>query len=95
MSFPTPYFSLVSPIEDKVIEAESQAVLNTVTEDDFQDALEQISEALGTMRTRGRELRVGLLQTQIKAEKDWHNTAEKMNIFYSKESTQKLIFYCA
>jgi hypothetical protein len=34
-----------------VIEAESQAVLNSLTEHDFQDAL-QIAESLGTVHTR-------------------------------------------
>jgi hypothetical protein len=35
-----------------VIETESQAVLNTHTEHDFQDALKEITEALGTVHTR-------------------------------------------
>jgi hypothetical protein len=32
-----------------VIEAESQAVLNTLTDHDFQDALKKITEELGTV----------------------------------------------
>jgi hypothetical protein len=39
----------------EVTEAELQAVLNTLTEHDSQDALE-MAEALGTLRTRGRGL---------------------------------------
>jgi hypothetical protein len=58
----TPYFSL-SPIEDKtgrspyghneVIKAELYAVLNTLTEYDFQDELKKIAEELGTVHTGG------------------------------------------
>jgi hypothetical protein len=40
----------------EVIEAESQAVLNTFTEHDFQYAFKKIMEALGTVHTRGREV---------------------------------------
>jgi hypothetical protein len=36
----------------EAIEAESQAVLNTFTEHDFQDAFK--AEALGTVHSRGR-----------------------------------------
>jgi hypothetical protein len=60
-----PYFS-VSSIEDKterrqfytaeVIKAESQVVLNTLTEHDFQDAFKEMAEALGTVHTCGRGL---------------------------------------
>jgi hypothetical protein len=39
----------------EVIESESQAVLNTLTERDFQDAL-KIAEALGSVHSRGRLL---------------------------------------
>jgi predicted helicase len=42
------------PIE--VIEAESQAVLNTLTDHDFQEAFKKMAEALGTVHTRGRGL---------------------------------------
>jgi hypothetical protein len=38
----------------EVIEAESQAVLNTLIEHDFQDALKKIVQGLGTVHTRGR-----------------------------------------
>jgi hypothetical protein len=38
-----------------VIEAESQAVLNTLTEHDFQDAF-RMAEALRTAHTSGKEL---------------------------------------
>jgi hypothetical protein len=38
----------------EVIEAESHAVLNTLTEHDFQDAFKEIAEAVGTAHTRGR-----------------------------------------
>jgi hypothetical protein len=41
----------------EVTEAESQTVLNTLTEHDFQDAFKQMAEALGTAHTR----RMGLL----------------------------------
>jgi predicted helicase len=37
----------------EVMEAESQAVLNTLTEHDFQDAFKNIAEVLGTVHTRG------------------------------------------
>jgi hypothetical protein len=40
----------------EVIEAESQAVLNSLTEHDFQDAFQKMVEALGTVLTSGREL---------------------------------------
>jgi hypothetical protein len=40
---------------NEVIDAESQAMLNTLTELDFQDAL-KIAEALGTVYTRGMGL---------------------------------------
>jgi hypothetical protein len=56
----------VSSIEDKlkgrhfvtieVTEADSQAVLNALTEHHFQDAFKKMAEELGTVRTRGREL---------------------------------------
>jgi hypothetical protein len=42
----------------QVIEAESQAVLNSLTDHDFQDAFKKMS-ALGTVHTRGRELLQG------------------------------------
>jgi hypothetical protein len=38
-----------------VIEAESQAVLNNLTEHDFQDTL-KMAEMLGTVHARGRVL---------------------------------------
>jgi hypothetical protein len=44
----------------EVIEAVSQAVLNTFSEHDFQDAFKKMAEALGTVHTRGRELFRGL-----------------------------------
>jgi hypothetical protein len=60
-----PLHFLCFPIEDKLkvchidtiqfIEAESQAVLNALTEQDFQDAL-KMAEALETVHTRGRGL---------------------------------------
>jgi hypothetical protein len=37
-------------------EAELQAMLNTVTEHDFQDVFKKMAEALGTVHTRGRRL---------------------------------------
>jgi hypothetical protein len=43
-----------------MIEAKSQAVLNTLEEHDFQDAFKKIAEALGTVHTHER----GLLQGQ-------------------------------
>jgi predicted helicase len=39
-----------------VIGAESQMVLNTLTEHDFQDAFKKNTEALGTVHTRGKGL---------------------------------------
>jgi predicted helicase len=36
----------------EVIEAESQAVLNTLTDHDFQDAFKKMAEALGMGHTR-------------------------------------------
>jgi hypothetical protein len=39
----------------EVIEAESQAVLNTLTEHDYQDVF-KITEALGTVHTSGKGL---------------------------------------
>jgi hypothetical protein len=60
-----PYFPLFPRLKIKlkgrqfyiteVIGAESQAVLNTLTEHDFQDAL-KMAEALGTVHTHGRRL---------------------------------------
>jgi predicted helicase len=38
----------------EVIETETQAVLNTLTEHDFQNALKKMAEALGTAHTRER-----------------------------------------
>jgi hypothetical protein len=38
----------------EVIKAELQALLNTQTEHDFQDAFKKMSEALGTVHTCGR-----------------------------------------
>jgi predicted helicase len=35
-----------------VIQAESQAVLNALTEQDFQEAFKKMAEALGTVHTR-------------------------------------------
>jgi hypothetical protein len=40
----------------EVIDAESQVVLNTLTEHDFQDAFKKMAELLGTMHTCGRGL---------------------------------------
>jgi hypothetical protein len=40
----------------EVIEAESQAVLNALTEHDFQDAFQNMAEALGTVHMRGKRL---------------------------------------
>jgi hypothetical protein len=61
-----PYFYLFPRLKIKlkgrhfdttdVMEAESQAVLNTLTEHDFQDALRKVAEAPGTLHTSGREL---------------------------------------
>jgi hypothetical protein len=42
------------------MEAELQAVLNSLTEHDFQDALKKMAEAPGTLHTSGRELLHGL-----------------------------------
>jgi hypothetical protein len=39
----------------EMMEAESQAVLNTLTEHDFQDAV-KMAEALGTVHMHGRRL---------------------------------------
>jgi hypothetical protein len=39
-----------------VTEAESQAVLNTLTKHDFQDAFKKMSDAVRTVHTRGRGL---------------------------------------
>jgi hypothetical protein len=50
------YFSVYLRLKIiEVIEAESQAVLNTVTEHDYQDPF-KMAEALGTVHTRGRGL---------------------------------------
>jgi hypothetical protein len=43
----------------EVIEAESQAVLNTLTEHDFQDALKKMAEALGMVHMWGMGLLLG------------------------------------
>jgi hypothetical protein len=61
-----PYFSLFPQLKIKlngrhfyvieVIEAESQAALNTLTEHNFQDALKKMAETLGTVHTCRREL---------------------------------------
>jgi hypothetical protein len=61
-----PYFSLFLCLKIKlkgrqfdtieVIEAESQAVLSTLTEYDFQDAFKKWQKRLGTVHTRGRGL---------------------------------------
>jgi predicted helicase len=40
----------------EMIEAESQAVLNALTEHDFQDAFKKMAEMLGTVHTCGRVL---------------------------------------
>jgi hypothetical protein len=40
----------------EVIEAESQAVLNTLTEHDFQDAFKKVTEEFGTVCTHRTEL---------------------------------------
>jgi hypothetical protein len=64
---PPPPYSSVSPIEDKtekgchfdiikVIKAELQAVHNTLTEHNFQDAFNKMAEALGMVHTRRRGL---------------------------------------
>jgi predicted helicase len=42
-----------------MIEAESQAALNTLTEHFFQDAFQKIAEALVTVHTRGTVLPQG------------------------------------
>jgi hypothetical protein len=42
----------------EVTEAETQAVLNTLAEHDFQDPFKKMAEVLGTVHARGR----GLLQ---------------------------------
>jgi hypothetical protein len=39
-----------------VIEAESQAVLNTFTEHNYQNAFKTMAEAQGTLHTHGRGL---------------------------------------
>jgi predicted helicase len=43
----------------EVIEAELQAVLNTFTEHDFQDAFKKLAEALGTVYMHRRRLLLG------------------------------------
>jgi hypothetical protein len=40
----------------EVIESESQTVLNTLAEHDFQDTFLKNAEAMGTVHTRGKEL---------------------------------------
>jgi hypothetical protein len=40
----------------EVIEAEMQAVLNTLVEHDFQDTLKKMAEALGMVHICGRKL---------------------------------------
>jgi predicted helicase len=40
----------------EVNEAESQAMLNTLTEHDFQDAFKKVTETLGTVYSSGRGL---------------------------------------
>jgi hypothetical protein len=60
------YFSLFPRLKTKqkghhfdtteVIEAELQAVLNTLTEQDLQDALKKMARALGTVHTCRRGL---------------------------------------
>jgi predicted helicase len=40
----------------EVMEAELQAVLNTLTEHDFHDAFKKMAEALGTVHMHGRGL---------------------------------------
>jgi predicted helicase len=44
----------------EVMEAESQAVLNTLTEHDFQDAFKKMAETLGTVHTHGKGLIRGI-----------------------------------
>jgi hypothetical protein len=39
-----------------MIEAESQTMLNILTENDFQDVFKKMAEALGTLHSRGRGL---------------------------------------
>jgi hypothetical protein len=61
-----PYFSLFPLLKIKlkdrhidtieVIETESQAVMNTLTEHDFQTHLKRMAKALGTVDTRGMRL---------------------------------------
>jgi hypothetical protein len=43
-----------------LIEAESQALLSTLTEHDFQDTFKHMARALGTVHTSGRGLLRGL-----------------------------------
>jgi predicted helicase len=45
---------LLDTVEE--MEAESQAVLNTLTEHNLQDAFKKMAEALGTVHTRGMGL---------------------------------------
>jgi hypothetical protein len=61
-----PYFPLYPRLKIKlkgrhfdtieVMEAESQAVLNSLTEHDFQGAFKKMAESLGTVHTLGRGL---------------------------------------
>jgi hypothetical protein len=63
-----PYFSLFPRLKinlkgchfdtNEITEAESRAVLNTLTEHDFQDAFKKMAEALGMVHTHEK----GLLQ---------------------------------
>jgi hypothetical protein len=39
----------------EVVDAESQVVLNTHTEHNFQDAFKKVEEAVGTVHKRGRD----------------------------------------
>jgi hypothetical protein len=54
------YFSVFSQLSHfdiiEVIDEESQAVLNTLTEHEFQDGFKEMAEALGTAHTHGRGL---------------------------------------
>jgi hypothetical protein len=43
----------------EVIKAESQAVLNTLTDHYFQDTLKKMADTVGTVHTRGRGLLPG------------------------------------
>jgi hypothetical protein len=73
---------------NEVIEAESQAVLNTLTEHDFQDATKKTAEALGMVHTQGRGQKAALVPEIMDSSLSIHlrprkNLCNKIHIIHS------------